>query len=125
MPESFSAFVKENASLLREYVDVRLEIFRLRMVRMASRTLSLVITAFIISMLGLFILLFLGLTFSAWISQLSGSPILGYAATAGLYLVLLILVILLRKPMLQNPLIRVFLSETVEGQIEPAENDVP
>lgn len=118
MQEQFGAFINENVSLLKEYVEVRLELIKLRTVRMASRTLSILLTGFIIIMLSLFILLFLGLTFSAWISALTGSAIAGYAATAGLYLLLLLLVIVFRKPLLQNPLIRIFIAENLKDEEE-------
>jgi hypothetical protein len=118
MQEHFGGFINENVSLLKEYVEVRLELIKLRTVRMASRTLSILFTGFIIIMLSLFILLFLGLTFSAWISALTGSAIAGYASTAGLYLLLLILVIAFRKPLLQNPLIRIFIAENLKDEEE-------
>jgi hypothetical protein len=118
MQEHFGGFINENVSLLKEYVEVRLELIKLRTVRMASRTLSILLTGFIIIMLSLFILLFLGLTFSAWINALTGSAIAGYAATAGLYLLLLLLVIAFRKPLLQNPLIRIFIAENMKEEEE-------
>lgn len=122
MEERFGDYVSENIRLLKEYVEVRLELARLQAVRMASRTLSILLTAFIIVMLSLFILLFLGLTFSAWISALTGSAIAGYAATAGLYFLLLVVVILARKPLLQSPLIRMFIHENLH---EPEEETQP
>jgi putative effector of murein hydrolase LrgA (UPF0299 family) len=67
MSEHGSSFLRENFALLKEYVELRLELVKLQGVRMASRTLSILVTAFIVSMLILFILLFLGLTFAAWI----------------------------------------------------------
>jgi hypothetical protein len=118
MQERFGAYVNETASLLKEYIEVRLELVKLQAVRMASRALSILLTAFIIIMLCLFILLFLGLTFSAWISAVTGSAIAGYAATAGLYLLLMLVVIAARKPLLQNPLIRLFIQENLKEEDE-------
>lgn len=116
-------FISENFALLKEYVELRLELLKLQGVRMASRTLSILVTAFVVSMLALFILLFLGLTFSAWISGLTGSAIAGYAATAGLFLLVLVLVVLLRKPLLQNPLIRLFIQENLHDHGEEPFNE--
>jgi hypothetical protein len=123
MSDHGSHFIRENFALFKEYVELRLELVKLQGVRMASRSLSILVTAFVVSMLALFILLFLGLTFSAWISSLTGSVIFGYLATAGAYLLLLILVVLLRKPLLQNPLIRLFIQENLHDHGEDTVND--
>lgn len=123
MQESFGSFVNETASLLKEYVEVRIELIKLRAVRMASRTLSILVTAFIITMLSLFILLFLGLTFSAWITALTGSQVAGYVSTAGLYLILLLLVVAFRRPLLQDPMIRVFINENLNDQGDESQTD--
>jgi hypothetical protein len=123
MEESFGSFINQNVGLLKEYIDVRLDLIRLQTVRMSSRILSTLVMAFIIVMLSLFILFFLGLTFSAWISMLTGSEIAGYASTAGLFLVLLLLIIALRKPLLQSPMIRLFIHETLHAEEESAQND--
>jgi hypothetical protein len=123
MQESFGSFVNENVGLLKEYVEVRIELIKLRAVRMASHTLSILVTAFIIIMLSLFILLFLGLTFSAWITALTGSQVAGYVSTAGLYLILLLLVVALRRPLLQDPLIRIFINENLKDHEEESQND--
>jgi hypothetical protein len=90
---------------------------------MASRTLSILVTAFIITMLSLFILLFLGLTFSAWITALTGSQIAGYVSTAGLYLILLLLVVAFRRPLLQDPMIRVFINENLNDLGDESQTD--
>ena len=123
MQESFGSFVNENIRLLKEYVEVRMELVKLQGVRMASRTLSMLVIAFIIIMMSLFILLFLGLTFSSWIAAITGSQIAGYASTAGLYLVILLLIIALRRPLLQNPMIRLFISENLKEEEEEHQTD--
>jgi hypothetical protein len=123
MSDHGSGFIRENFALLKEYVELRLELVKLQGVRMASRSLSILVTAFVVSMLALFILLFLGLTFSAWISSLTGSVMIGYLSTAGLYLLLLVLVVLLRKPLLQNPLIRLFIRENLHDHGSDPFND--
>ena len=114
--ETFSAFFRENRALLREYLELRMDLFRLQGIRVISRSFSMLVVALIVALMALFVLLFLGLAFAWWIAGITGSNIIGFASAAGLFMLLLVLVILLRRPLFQNPLIRLFIEESVSDQ---------
>ena len=110
--DDFTSFFRENKALIREYIDVRTEILRLQGIRLLARSFSFFMVGVIIVLMALFVLFFLGIAFSHWIADIAGSQILGHLAAAGLFLFLLILFILLRRVLFQNPMIRLFLTES-------------
>jgi hypothetical protein len=118
--ETFSGFIRENRALLKEYLELRMDLFKLQGVRMISRSFSVLVVAVIVALMGLFVLLFLGIAFAWWIAGLTGSNIVGFASAGGLFMLLLILVIVLRRPLFQNPLIRLFIEESVS---DPEDQD--
>lgn len=118
--ETFSGFIRENRALLKEYLELRMDLFKLQGVRMISRSFSVLVVAVIVALMGLFVLLFLGIAFAWWIAGLTGSNIIGFASAGGLFMLLLILVIVLRRPLFQNPLIRLFIEESVS---DPEDRD--
>jgi hypothetical protein len=85
-----------------------------------SRVFSLLMVTLVGFLMGLFVLLFLGFALSAWVAGLTDSPVAGHLTAAGFFLILLMLGILLRKPLFQAPLIRMFIAASAE---EPDETD--
>jgi hypothetical protein len=67
----------------------------------------------IVILLSLFILFFLGIAFAWWIADLTGSNVVGFVSAAGLFTFLLILTIIFRRPLFQNPMIRLFINESI------------
>jgi hypothetical protein len=72
----------------------------------------------VVGALALLVFLFLGLTFSFWVADITGSLISGFAAGAGLFFILLLLVIIFRKPLFMSPLIKVFIREMAADMYE-------
>ncbi len=119
--ETFFSFFSENKALLKEYIDTRIELIKLQGTRTLSRTFSLVMVALIVALLALFVLFFLGMTFAFWIASETGSNIIGFASASGLFALLLLFVIVFRRVLFQNPMIRMFLRETMD-ESEDADN---
>lgn len=109
--QHFKGFYAENKALLKEYVDLRINLVKLQAVKTLSKSFGLVIVIFLVGFLSFFTLVFLGFSFAQWVTIQTGSPVLGYAAAAGLFFMLLLLVIVFRRPLVQNPLIRLFIRE--------------
>jgi len=116
--KDFSGFFQENKALLKEYLELRFQLIKLQGVRILSRTLSLFIVIITVGIFALFVVLFLGLTFAWWLSEETGSKTLGFAGAAGLFTILLIIVIAFRKPLFQSPLIRMFIHESTKDMEE-------
>ena len=121
--DKFSTFYRDNKDLLKEYIEIRMDLIRLQGVRMLSRSFSLVMVGLIVILLSLFILFFLGIAFAFWISDLTGSNVAGFTSAAGLFALLLILTIIFRRPLFQNPMIRLFINESIPENEEEEETD--
>jgi hypothetical protein len=111
--DDLGSFLQDNKSLLKEYVDTRAELFKLQAIRMTSKTVSILAVVGIVCMLVLFVVLFLGMSLSFWFSTLLGSNVAGFALTGGIFVLFLVLVILLRKPLFLNPLVRAIIRESM------------
>jgi hypothetical protein len=112
--KDFTDFYQENKNLLKEYLEIRFNLIKLQGVKSISRLLSLLMVMFIVGILALFIMLFLGLSFAWWLSAETGSNIIGFAGAAALFSLLMVLAIIFRKPLFQNPLIRLFIQESTK-----------
>jgi hypothetical protein len=118
--ETFFSFFSENKALLKDYVDTRLDLIKLQGVRTLSRTISVVMVTFIISLLSLSILLLLNITFAFWIASITGSNIIGFASAAGLLILILIGFIAFGRGMVQNQIIRWIIQDSLD---EPEDID--
>lgn len=114
----FTEFLKKNKTLLKEYIEVRLELFRLQGVKLLSKSLSLFIWITIALFLVFFTLMFLGMMFAWWIADISGSNVIGFAAAAGVFIVLLTVVVIFRKRLFQEPIGRLIIRETLDNDEE-------
>jgi hypothetical protein len=120
---NFSEFYQENKKLVREYIETRVELLKLKSVRSLSQVLSLMIILFITSALLLFVMLFLGMSFAWWIARLTDSNAIGFLSAAGLFTLLVMIVIALRKPLFRTPLIKMFISEAMKDELESEEEE--
>ncbi|WP_372643061.1 hypothetical protein [Ancylomarina sp.] len=102
IPEQF-AQLKE---LLTEYFDSNLEYYKFssfeKLIRFA---IAISLTALFL-LLAMFALLFFGFGTAVWLSDVLGNEILGYMGTGTIYLVLIFLIYLLKKPLIERPLIK-------------------
>lgn len=121
--KSFSSYYSESKDLLKEYVEVRIKLLKLQLIKALSRSLGMLFAMMVVSFFAFLVILFLGFSFSAWIGELTGNMALGYAAGAGLFFIFLLLVILLRKPLFMNPLIRVFIREMAADLYESEQHE--
>jgi len=111
-PENLSDFYNVQSKIIKEYFETRLQLIKLQAVLAVSRLLTLIFVLIIVFILLLFILLFLGLALAWWLTELFDSKVLGFSGAAAAFLLLLVMLIVLRKVLLQNPLIRLFIRTT-------------
>lgn len=116
--ETLNDFYQENRKLVTEYLETRLQLIRLTAIRTLSRTFSLFIVICLVSFMVLFFLLFLVISFSWQMADVTGSAALGFLCGAGVFLLLLILGIVFRKPLFLNPLIRLFIQSSANEEEE-------
>ncbi len=111
-------FFDENRKLVSEYLDTRLEILKLSLVRSASKTLGILAFITIICFLLLMFVLFLVISFSWWMTSLMGSAALGYLTGSGVFILLIIICFIFKKPLFVNPFVRLFLLSSLEEEEE-------
>lgn len=116
--ETFNDFYQENRKLLSEYLETRLQLLRLIAIRTLSRTFSMFIVVCLVSFMVLFFLLFLVISFSWLMADATGSAALGFLCGAGVFLVIIMLAIVFRKPLFLNPLIRLFIHTSTREEDE-------
>lgn len=114
--DNLSDFYEENKKLVNEYVETRLEIFKLTSVKMLSKMLSLLLLIFITSFMLVFFLLFLVISFSWFMSDTLGSAALGFLCGGGLFLLIVFICIVFKKPLFVNPFIRLFLRVSLQEE---------
>ena len=119
--ENLSGFYQENKKLVNEYIETRLEIFKLTSIKVISKMLSILLLIFITSFMVLFFLLFLVISFSWFMADLLGSAALGFLCGGMLFLVIMFLCIIFRKPLFVNPFIRLFLRASLQEEHDDEE----
>lgn len=76
----------------KEYVDVRIELFKLEAVERNARIISSAIAAVIISLAAIFAAMFLSIAAAFWLGTICGAAYLGFLIIGGLYFLIAILV---------------------------------
>jgi len=117
-PENLGSFFQENKSVLKEYIETRLEIFRLQAVRLSSKSAGYLIWI-IISMCLLFLIaLFSGMALGYWFSELTHSYVKGFGLTALLMVLIFVLFAIFRKKLFVNPAVRAIIQNSMEEMEE-------
>ncbi|WP_153796145.1 phage holin family protein [Foetidibacter luteolus] len=117
--ENFFAQSKEK---LEQYVKDRLLLFKLQMVEKTSKLIASMFIGLMITIISLFILIFLSIMGGYYFANLLGNLYWGFGVIAGIYLLLLILLIVLGKRVVQlyitNMIIEIFFDQTAENDDE-------
>lgn len=80
-----------------EYVQIKMEQIKLRIITHVSRILANVIALALIGMLALFFVFFASFSLGAYLNELFNSTFLGHLAIAGGYLLVIIIIFLMMK----------------------------
>jgi hypothetical protein len=112
--DNLGSFISENKKLAKEYLETKIEVTRLRLIRIVSKLsghfIWVIVSLFLLSLLTTFI----GLTLGFWLSQLTGSYARGFGLTSIFILLVILLVMALRKVLFVNPIIRAIIKSTNE-----------
>ena|SRR5205809_2955186 len=122
--ENLGSFLKENKKLVRDYLDTRLEVFKLKMIRVFSKLGGYFIWV-IISLALIFLLLtFTGLVIGFWFTDITGSYVKGFGYTTLIMFGIIIFLALFRKVLFVNPIIRKIIRRTMadKDDIDPGNN---
>jgi len=105
-PDNLSSFFEEIKPLIGEYVETRLELIRLQVIRGLSQTVGLLVWIAVSAFVFLVILIFSGIVLGLWLSELVGSQILGFGLTTLIIVALFILLAVFRKSLFIDPVVR-------------------
>jgi len=119
--ETLGAFFRKNKNLVRNYFEIQMEIYRLRIIAAFSKSVGYLV--WIIVSLFLFFLFFLFISVVAgfWLSDLTGSYIKGFGLVALVIFLKIIILFLIRKSLFVNPIIRNIINHTEKETIEKQE----
>jgi len=116
--ENLGSFFQENKSVLKEYIETRLEIFRLQAIKISSKSAGYLVWIIVSLFLLFLITLFLGMTLGYWLSSLMDSYVKGFGLTALLMIVVFIVFAIFRKKLFVNPIVQAIISNSMEETID-------
>ncbi|MFC7525256.1 phage holin family protein [Parapedobacter sp. GCM10030251] len=76
----------------KEYIDTRFKLFKLKLVERSSRLIASLIVDMVKTVFAIFVIFFLSLALGFYLSELLGSSSLGFLATGGIFIVLIVLI---------------------------------
>jgi hypothetical protein len=91
---------------IQEYVEVKLDLLKLHIAEHLSRLLSNAATLLIAGFLVFLILLFISFAMGFFLGSLLQSNVAGFLCMAGFYFLVLILFFLIRKKIVEQPVIK-------------------
>ncbi len=104
-------FIRENKLLLQEYVEVRVRIFKLELIRTTS-SIGGVLVWIIISLFMFFlVLLFAGITLGLWLGKVMDNYVAGFGITTIIILVITLLLTIFRKNLFINPIVKILIKQ--------------
>jgi hypothetical protein len=112
--EDLGSFFQENKSLFKEYLETRLEIYRLQGIRTVSKAAGWLAWILISLFLLFLILIFSGVVLGCWLSGLTHSYVTGFGLTTGILIVIFAFLAIFRKSLFVNPLVQSIIRMTSE-----------
>ena len=109
-PENLASFFSENKKLLTDYLETRISLLRLQSLRMLSKTGGILLWAVVAVLFAFLIMIFGGLVLGLWFSELTGSYVKGFGLATLVFIVLFVLITILRKALIINPVTRKIIS---------------
>ena len=111
---NLGSFFSENKELLKEYIETRMEIYRLQSLRIFSQSAGYFAWIFVSLFLGFLFLIFGGMMAGFWFSGMLHSYAKGFGLVALLILVVFILLGIFRKTLFVNPVIQSIIEKSRE-----------
>jgi hypothetical protein len=115
-PDNLGSFFAENKSLLKEYLETRMEIYRLQSLRLFARSAGYFAWILLSIFLVFLFLLFGGMMLAFWFSDLFHSHLKGFGLVTLLIVLIFILLALFRKALFVNPVIHGVIQKSKEEE---------
>jgi hypothetical protein len=114
-PENLGSFIAENKDLVKEYLETRLEIYRLQTTRTAAKSAGLIAWIFLSLLLGFLFLLFGGMSLGYWFAGIFHSYVKGFGLVALILLGVFVLIAAFRRALFVDPVIQAIIQKSKEG----------
>jgi hypothetical protein len=98
-------YFQDTKKRLKQYIDQRILLLRLQATEKVSRIAATIITTIVLSVIGVFLLIFLSITAAIWLGEILNSYAAGFGIVTLFYLVVFLFVIFVLRKMLQNTFI--------------------
>ena len=113
-PQNLGSFIAENKSLLKEYLETRMEIYRLQSTRVVAKSAGMIAWIFLSLLLGFLFLLFGGLMLSYWFAGIFHSYVKGFGLVALLILLVFLIIAVFRRVLFVDPVIHAIIQKSKE-----------
>jgi hypothetical protein len=111
---NLGSFFKESKPLLKEYVDTRLDLFRLQAVRIVSKSAGYLVWVLISLFLFFIIMIFTGIVIGCWFSNMFHSYVIGFSVTTLLMVLIFATLAIFRKALFIQPLMQGIIKKALE-----------
>jgi hypothetical protein len=115
-PDNLGSFISENKTIVKEYVETRMEIYRLQSLRMISKSAGYFAWIIISLFLIFLILLFTGMALGFWFSTLFNSYFKGFGLISLILIIITILLGVFRRALFVNPVIQSIIKRSREEE---------
>jgi hypothetical protein len=122
-PDNLGSFISENKTILKEYVETRMEIYRLQSLRIFSKSAGYFAWIIVSLFLAFLIVIFGGLMLGYWFSSMLGSYVKGFGLITLLLVVLFVLLALFRKRLFVDPVVQSIIQRSREEDNARADED--
>jgi len=122
-PDNLGSFISENKTILKEYVETRMEIYRLQSLRIFSKSAGYFAWIIVSLFLAFLIVIFGGLMLGYWFSSMLGSYVKGFGLITLLLIVLFVLLALFRKRLFVDPVVQSIIQRSREEDNAGSDED--
>ncbi|HVU97345.1 MAG TPA: hypothetical protein VHE34_19085 [Puia sp.] len=121
-PDNLGSFFAENKTLIKEYLETRLEIYRLQSLRLFARSAGYFAWILLSLFLAFLFLLFGGMMTAFWFSEQFHSYFKGFGLVTLMILVVFVLLAIFRKVLFVNPVIHSVIQKSKEEEEDNAQS---
>lgn len=129
MEDNFSNYFNQTGKVAKEYLETRLDLIKLQAAGKLSKALGLFFSLILAFLLFFFVVVFLGMVVGFWIGEMTNSFTIGFSCSAGMFFVLLAIILIFRKPLIQKPLSNMLVAELMSemnaGEDDDDEKNIP
>jgi hypothetical protein len=126
-PTDLGAYLKENKDLLQRYIETRVEILRLQLIRSSSKAIGSLVWLIVLLFIFFLLLIFIGLILGFLFAELTGSNVIGFSISTGILFLFALLLIVFRRKLFIDPVVHLLIgifSSSVDEEEDEGDEDL-